>query len=114
MVGEFTDRIEPYRSLPREELDGDITRITADNVRLFIKTLETGCMPEPEELACIASSAAQRADEGVPLGAVLSAYHIGLRTGWDLVIAEATPADLADIKEVTGLLLEFLRLVTAT
>lgn len=114
LVGEFTERIEPYRSLPREELDGDITRITAENVRLFIKVLETACMPAPEELAGIAASAAQRADEGVPLGAVLSAYHVGLRTGWDLVIAEATPADLADIKQVTGLLLEFLRLVTAT
>ncbi|MEV4257857.1 helix-turn-helix domain-containing protein, partial [Spirillospora sp. NPDC049652] len=113
MVATFTDRFPIYSSLPREELAGDITRVVEHNLRVFVRTLRTGRLPAPGDLAEMTRSAARRAEEGVPLGAVLSAYHLGWRIGLDALVARAGPADLDAVVEVERILLDVLQLVSA-
>lgn len=114
IVRTFVEKIDPYRTLPTEELEGDITRIASVNIRLFINLVENGRMPSEEELAEVALSSVQRAEEGIPLDAVLSAYHVGIRLGWNDVTEQARPEDVATLRHTTSLLMEYLQLMTAT
>lgn len=50
---------------------------------------------------------ARFAAEGVPLGAVLAAYGMGLRVMWHAVLADAGPDDLADALAATDLVLRY-------
>ncbi|NUT53204.1 MAG: helix-turn-helix domain-containing protein [Saccharothrix sp.] len=107
LVARFAAEIPLYAALPREELDGDITRITAANLRIVARMLRTGDVPGVEDLCELAQSAAVRAAEGVPLGAVLAAYSMGLRVMWRAAIADAGPEDLADALAATDLVLRY-------
>ncbi|WP_243773201.1 PucR family transcriptional regulator [Actinomadura barringtoniae] len=113
MVATFTDRFPTYSALPKEELAGDITRVVEDNLRTFVRTLRTGRLPTAEDLVEMTRSATRRAEEGVPLGAVLSAYHLGWRMGLDALLSKATPADLDAVIQVERHLLDVLQLVSA-
>src|SRR4051794_27353650 len=90
MIDTFVAEIPLYAMLPREQLDGEILDITSANLRLFFAALADGRALEPDELADIRTSAARRAEERVPLDAVLSAYHVGGRIGWGAVGGDAS------------------------
>ncbi len=93
MIATFVAEIPIYAMLPREQLHGEITAITEDNLRVFFRTLRENRAPADEELAVIRVSAARRAEERVPLDAVLTAYHRGARVGWRALVAAAGPDD---------------------
>src|SRR6059058_4651574 len=75
MIDTFVEEIPLYSLLPREQLEGEILAITEANLRLFFTTLRESRPLAPDELAEVRTSAARRAEERVPLDAVLSAYH---------------------------------------
>ncbi len=93
MVETFVEEVPFYRRLPREQLAGEIVEICADNLRVFFATLVEDRLPTAAELAEPRASAARRAQERVPLDAVLTAYHVGGRIGWAELCAEARPAE---------------------
>ncbi|AUG81703.1 transcriptional regulator [Kitasatospora sp. MMS16-BH015] len=101
-----------YGALPSEQLRGEITREVDRAIRAFTEVLRTGALPDEAELARISESSARRADEGVPLEAVVGAYHFGAQECSDRVLAAAGPADLADVLLVQHRLLDYLRLVS--
>ncbi|MFD8637657.1 PucR family transcriptional regulator, partial [Streptomyces sp. NPDC059656] len=76
------------------------------------RVLRGGELPEESELARISESSARRADEGVPLEAVVGAYHFGAEECAAQVLATAGPDDLADVLLVQRRLLGYLRLVS--
>src|SRR4051794_8397372 len=77
MVETFVEEIPLYAVLPREQLHGEILDITEANLRLFFSALREGRALTDDELGDIRTSAARRAEERVPLDAVLTAYHVG-------------------------------------
>jgi hypothetical protein len=97
MVATFLDEIPFYRQLPVEQLEGEILEICLNNLGVFFATLEEGRLPTEEELAEPRSSAARRAQERVPLDAVLTAYHVGGRIGWAALVEEAKPSETAEL-----------------
>jgi hypothetical protein len=112
MLDRFVAEIPLYSMLPREQLDGEIASITALNLRLFFQSLRSeGPIPD-EELVDIRSSAARRAEERVPLDAVLAAYHIGGRIGWEALVEAAEPSEHEILIVVAGRVLEFVQQVT--
>jgi PucR-like helix-turn-helix protein len=113
VVDTLVSRLPVYRSLPAEELAGDIVQVAQRCIRQVAAVLRDGTLPEPADLAELRESAARRAEEGVPLDAVLSAYHLGIRVILDQVVPHARPADLAAVIEVQRLTLEYLRVVAA-
>lgn len=97
MIEAFLAEIPFYQRLPREQMHGEILEICKDNLRVFFATLREARPPTEEELTEPRSSAARRAQERVPLDAVLQAYHIGGRIGWSELVAEARPEETAQL-----------------
>jgi hypothetical protein len=91
MIDTFVAEIPLYGLLPREQLEGEILAITTANLRLFFAMLREGRSLTVEELGEVRTSAARRAEERVPLDAVLTAYHVGGRIGWQALVEEAQP-----------------------
>ncbi|MCP9962841.1 hypothetical protein LUX05_18475 [Streptomyces somaliensis] len=84
------------------------------NLVLFADVLRRRRPPEGSRLRELAASAVQRAEEGVPVEHVFSAYHVGMRVVWRRVTAGAGPEELPDLVEATVLLLDHLRVLTET
>lgn len=101
-----------YAQLPQEEVAGDIADIVQRSLRLFADVVEGRRPVRDDELARQRDSAAQRAEEGVPLDAILTAYHIGVEIGWNEIAADAGPADLADLQATLACLMALQRRLT--
>lgn len=100
-----------YGSLPTELLEGDIAGIIAWNLRAFLRGLNEGRPPDEAELAEVTRSAAQRAQERVPLDAMLTAYHIGADLGWQALVELAGPDDTQELLDAGTHILRYLRAV---
>ncbi|RSN34806.1 transcriptional regulator [Amycolatopsis sp. WAC 04169] len=112
VLSEIVLRIPEYGLLPAEELSGDITHVIEQNLRSFIDTLRTGATPSRPELDFLRESAARRAEEGIPIDIVLTAYHIGIQVVWASVTPDARPDEVADVLAVNALTLRYLEVVT--
>ncbi|WP_326946468.1 helix-turn-helix domain-containing protein [Amycolatopsis sp. NBC_01307] len=112
VIEELVARLTAYRLMPGEELAGDISRVIEQNLRSFVGVLRSKTLPTAAEVAFLRESAARRAEEGIPIEVVLTAYHVGIQVTWDTTTADARPEDLADVMAVNALLLRYLELVT--
>ncbi|WP_084693377.1 PucR family transcriptional regulator [Actinomadura atramentaria] len=101
--------IPAYSALPREEIAGDIAGIVQHCVRLTADVLERRGAAAPGAFARLRESAAQRADEGVPLEAIVSAYQLGTAMCWELLSADAGPGDVPALQELLGHVFEVQR-----
>lgn len=104
----LVEEIPFYTHLPTEELQGEILRICRHNVRSFMRSVSTGGTPRPSDVDEIRASAARRAEERVPLGAVLAAYQRGAALVWEEVASQAGE----DLSAVAGAALRYLGIVT--
>ena len=113
LVNGFVAEIPLYRQLPQEEIAGDITRITAHNLSMIARVFRDRDAPTDSELAPLRTSAARRAQEGVPLAALLSAYHVGARRVWEHLFTDACADDVQDVVDASRLILTYTQTVTA-
>ncbi|WP_103352078.1 CdaR family transcriptional regulator [Amycolatopsis sp. CA-128772] len=104
--------VADYRRLPVEELTGDIAGITRQAVRAFARSLREDRELNAAELREVGASAVRRAEEGFPLEAVLTAYHVGAREIFAVGSASSGRADVADLLEVADRVLAFVGTVT--
>lgn len=102
-----------YTELPREAVAGDVADIVQHSVRLFADVLERRRPAADAALARQRESAAQRAEEGVPLDAIITAYHLGVAVIAEELTADARPGDVADILELQRHLLCTQRQLTS-
>lgn len=113
MLDTLVEEVPIYRRLPREQLEGEVLDVCIHNLRAFTVALGEGRLPLDDDLAAIRASAARRAGEQIPLDAVMAAYHVGGRVGWEAIVEEAHGQP-----EVLGAaatwLLDYLRVVTST
>lgn len=112
LVGHFAQNIIPCGLLPREELDGDVTRVTMGCLALAVELLDERRVPTNEDLAGFADAAAQWAREGIPLETILRVFHEGIKVSWQHIARRADADDLEDISEATHLLISMLENVT--
>jgi len=113
MVEVFREEIPLYARLPQEQLDGEIRGVVGDNLALFFRTLRAGRPPAADELAELRQSAARRAEERVPLDAVLTAYHIGGRLSWQALVEAARPGETDALVAAGDRVLAYVQAVTA-
>ncbi|MGW1177792.1 PucR family transcriptional regulator [Kitasatospora sp. NPDC002543] len=111
VVAALLERVPVYRRLPREQLAGELTRDTERRIRALAHTVRTGLPAAAEEYAAVRAAAARRAEEGLPLDAVLLAHHLGLETCWEFATRHARDGDAADLLVLNRLLLDQLRRV---
>ncbi|WMX48544.1 helix-turn-helix domain-containing protein [Streptomyces roseicoloratus] len=107
------EQVPAYRTLPSEQLRGEILKQVARGIAAFAGMLRTGEPLGEDEQAAIRESAARRADEGVPIESVVGAYHVGAEECAARVLSTAEPMDHADVLLVQHRLLGFLRQVSS-
>jgi hypothetical protein len=112
VLAEITERVPAYQQLPSEELTGDITRVIEGTLRAFAEVLRTRELPSPDELRFLRESAARRAEEGVPIDVVLTAYHVGIQVVWDVLVPEARPEEVGEVLALNSLAMRYLQVVT--
>ncbi|MFF2147865.1 PucR family transcriptional regulator [Kitasatospora sp. NPDC058190] len=113
VVAALLDRVPVYRRLPREQLTGELTRDTERRIRALAHAVRTGLPAPAEEFTAVREAAARRAEEGLPLDAVLLAHHLGLEVCWEFVTRDAHAGDAADLLVLNRLLLDQLRQATS-
>ena len=113
MLAAFVTEVPFYAQLPREQLDGEIRAICEDNLRTFFRMLVEDRDPSEQELSEPSASAARRAQERVPLAAVLTAYHVGGRMGWEELVAQARPDETAALLAAADRVQRYIQAVTA-
>ena len=109
IVARHRTDIEDYRRLPLEVMRGDVTSINRDAVRMYVGWLRDGSSPQQAQLAHLGHSAARRAEEGLPLPAILIAYIDGFQDIFRKLVERATPEDLAAVLALADRIFEFLR-----
>ncbi|MGW0174669.1 PucR family transcriptional regulator [Rhodococcus sp. NPDC003322] len=112
VIARLIDELPIYRALPREEVHGEIADIVHRNMELFATLVFERRTARDSELVEQRHSAARRAEEGVPLDAVLHAYHTGIGLASEELFDGAGPDDIADVQVVTTMILDFLRRLT--
>jgi hypothetical protein len=113
MLAELIRQIPLYSHLPQEQLEGEIFDILRYNLEVFFRILREGGRPEPSDLAEIRASAARRAEERIPLEAVLTAYHVGALVAWDALCEEAGPDDTEELLGLVGHIMGYIQAVTS-
>ncbi|MBO2458782.1 PucR family transcriptional regulator [Actinomadura violacea] len=114
VLARLLDELPVYAELPQEEIAGDIAGIVQHSLRQFADVLERRRPAGAGEFGRQRDSAALRAEEGVPLEAILTAYRIGAAMAWDELAAGALPSDLPDLQEALGYFVDFqARLATS-
>ena len=113
MIDTFVAEIPLYGLLPREQLEGEILAITEENLRLFFGALRSGESLSAAALGDVRLSAARRAEERVPLEAVLTAYHVGARIGWEAIVDAAEPDETDAVVAAGVRVLGYAQQVTA-
>ena len=103
-----------YGQLPQEEMQGEIATTIQQTMRGFIGAVRTGALPSPEHLSVLAETAARRAEERVPLEAIVAAYHLGVAVCFDYVRELAGPDDAAAALELAALTTRYLQRVVAS
>ncbi len=111
VVARLLTELPVYAELPQEEVAGDIAGIVQHSLRQFADVLERRRPAAPEEFGDQRDSAALRAEEEVPLDAILTAYQIGAAMAWEELTAGARPSDLPAFQEALGYFLDFQRLL---
>ncbi|GAB2656431.1 PucR family transcriptional regulator [Nocardia goodfellowii] len=112
MVGYFATCMAPCRTLPGEQLRGDVTKLTRSVLTLAAEMFDRRAVPDAERLTEVREAATQWAREAVPLGTILRAYHEGIRIALGLVTAQAKADDVEELLVATDLMLELLEAIT--
>jgi len=113
VVTRLRSELPVYAELPGEEIAGDIADIVQYTLRLLADVIEHRRPATDAELAQQRDSAAQRAEEGVPLDAILTAYQIGTAMCWAELSQDARPAELPDLKEAVDRIMVLQQQVTS-
>ncbi|QNE74343.1 hypothetical protein F0344_06740 [Streptomyces finlayi] len=92
VVDELAGQLSAYGALPLEELRSEIMRVAYQGIHGFVEVLRTGELPGREQLAVIREAAADRAEEGLMLDSVISAYHLSAQGGARYVDADGGAA----------------------
>ncbi|MFI0240372.1 PucR family transcriptional regulator [Streptomyces sp. NPDC016845] len=110
----LVDHVPVYDTMPAEQLRGEIRRVVEQGIGSFAAMLRTGRLPTENDLLALRQSAAKRAEEGVPVEAVVRAYHVGAQECLRQMLGHATAGDLEHVQAVTVLVLQFLERMTVT
>lgn len=108
MLDAFVAEIPFYQRLPQEQLHVDIAQVCRDNLTSFFRCCREGRLPASGELAAARAGAARRAEEGVPLDALVLAYTIGNRVTWQALAEQVPPEREHEVRAFTPYVFRYL------
>ena len=94
MIARCAEVIAPYRLLPASVLQGDLVSNAKAVFALFLTTVAEDRQPTEDELALPIAWGAERARDGLPLGAVLQIYPLGAGVAWEMIAEQPGEIDL--------------------
>ena len=109
----LTAEITTYARLPRELLDGDVRRVVARALQMFVSAMDEDGIPAEADLAELTASAERRAEEGVPMSMVVAAYFRGAAVASQWAMGQATPDELDAVRRTAALLITYLEHVAS-
>jgi hypothetical protein len=80
--------VPPYSAITAETVLDEVLEHCRSHARATLRSLEAGTVPSDAELAFVRANAARRAQQRVPLTAILHAYRVGYAVVWERVRAE--------------------------
>ncbi|MFE6039378.1 PucR family transcriptional regulator [Streptomyces sp. NPDC056452] len=83
-----------YGELPRRTLEGEVTRSVTAVHDLLLRALREDGVMGPGDLTRLIEWSGRRAEERVPLEAVIAAYLIGAEVWWQVLSETAEPEEL--------------------
>ena len=113
MLAELIRQIPMYSHLPQEQLQGEILDILNYNLVVFFRILREGGKPSADDLFEVRASAARRAEERIPLEAVLTAYHVGALVAWGALREEAREDEVIELLELATQVMAYIEAVTS-
>jgi hypothetical protein len=113
MLAELVRQIPLYSHLPQEQLQGEILDILKYNLGVFFRILGEGGIPTADDLTEIRASAARRAEERIPLEAVLTAYHVGALVAWAALREEARDDERDELLDLVSVVMAYIQIVTS-
>jgi hypothetical protein len=113
MLGELVRQIPMYSHLPQEQLQGEILDILNYNLGVFFRILREGGRPSTDDLTEVRASAARRAEERIPLEAVLTAYHVGALVAWEALREEAHDDETDEMLGLATQVMAYIEAVTS-
>jgi hypothetical protein len=112
MNSECRVQIDLYRNLSAAS-EQSMLEASRRNLYVVIRWLTTGLPPADDDLAHFQATARERADEGIPLEAFLTAYRVTGRVAWQALLEEAVSGEREALLEVATIAMEYLNAVTA-
>lgn len=108
--------IPEYHSIEDPDLLADIHAVADRNILAFIRSIMSGGPVGDEELEQMRRSAIRRANQSVPLDAVLHAYRVGQRVTWESIVREAgkQPGGRAAALSLVTAVFDYVNLVSTT
>lgn len=113
MLAELIRQIPLYSHLPQEQLQGEILDILRYNLDVFFRMLRDGGKPSMDDLLEVRASAARRAEERIPLEAVLTAYHVGALVAWQALCEEARDDERDELLDLATHVMGYIEAVTS-
>jgi sugar diacid utilization regulator len=107
------DQVPVYATLPEEQMAGDVRDIVEIGIAVFRKAIADPDMDLRALLAPLAPSAAKRAEEGLPMVDVLSAYYVGGRAALQFIAERAGPVILPGVLPMADQMIKLLQTATA-
>ncbi|MFI6295846.1 PucR family transcriptional regulator [Nonomuraea sp. NPDC050790] len=111
LVARVLADVEQYRDLPAGEVAHDIVALVEENLLALSEALRERAVPA-EPGGRVAETAIRGAEQGMPPGALVEAYHLAFAGTWRALTERAGPDDLADVLACTELILDYTRRVT--
>ncbi|WP_154402658.1 PucR family transcriptional regulator [Nocardioides speluncae] len=102
-----------YTTLPEEQMAGEIREITEIGLAVFVKSIADPDVDLRALLAPLAPSAAKRAEEGLPMADVLTAYYVGARAALNFLAERAGPVILPAVLDLADKVIKLLQTATA-
>ncbi|MCW2783765.1 MAG: carbohydrate diacid transcriptional activator CdaR [Marmoricola sp.] len=96
-VDQVVQDIDFYGQLPADVVAGELMTYMMANVRLYLRLLRDGRLPTDEEMAEPVSAGIRRAQEGVPLSAMLGAYMAAARAALTELQLMAEPEEQEEL-----------------
>ncbi|WP_280235656.1 PucR family transcriptional regulator [Nocardia cyriacigeorgica] len=112
LVDHLASSVPPFTTLRAEVMAGEVAAMVRACVEWSLQRMSGDDTPLPTDR--IDAAAARWAKDGLPIDAVLHAFHAGFKAGLDLLFARTEPTGSDDIVEGATAALELLNQITST
>lgn len=112
MLEALLAEVPVYATLPEEQVTGEVREVIELALAVFVRTIDEPDLDLEQLLAPLAPSAAKRAEEGLPMADVLSAYYVSARAALRYLSEKAGPVILPGVLYLAERIVELLATAT--